>query len=91
MLMKAIPRRDCVFELEITENPKYQAPIPLYPEPDTTVGDADKVKVKIRRNTSQSTSVVYEKTYTPWTGHTTEGYCHFRAMLDKYIKQAPFN
>jgi hypothetical protein len=91
MLSKAIPRRSRVFEPRITENPKFQAPIPLYPEPDTVDGEADKVKVKLRRNPSQSTSAVYEKIYTPWTGHTTEGYCYFRAMLDEYTKQAPLN
>jgi hypothetical protein len=85
MLLKAIPRRRRVFEPRITENPKFQALTPLYPEPDTVDGEADKVKVMLRRNPSQSTSAVR---YTPWTGHTTEGYCHFRAMLDKYTKQA---
>jgi hypothetical protein len=26
-----------------------------------------------------------------WAGHTVEGYCKFRAMLDEYIKQPPLN
>jgi hypothetical protein len=64
MLSKAIPRKSRVFEPRITENPKFQAPIPLYPEPDMIDGEADKVKVKLRRNPSQSTSAVYEKIYT---------------------------
>jgi hypothetical protein len=64
------------------DNLKFQAPIPLYPEPDETEVEVDKVKVKLRRNPGQTTSPIYEKTYTPWTGHTVEGYCRFRATLD---------
>jgi hypothetical protein len=83
MLSKVILRRSYVFEPQITENPKFQARIPLFPEPGMVDGEADKFKVKLRRNPSQSTSVVNEKIYTPQTGHMTKGYYHFRAMLSK--------
>jgi hypothetical protein len=49
------------------------------------------VKVKLQRNPIIGSSPTYEKSYMPWTGHTVEGYCTFRAMLDEYVKQAPFN
>ena len=49
------------------------------------------VKLKLRRNPTVALSPTYEKSYAPWTGHTVEGYCKFRAMLDEYIKQAPLN
>jgi hypothetical protein len=38
-----------------------------------------------------ASSTTYEKSYTPWPGHTVEGYCKFRTMLDKCIKQSPLN
>jgi hypothetical protein len=75
----------------VTDNPHWQAPIPLYPEPDTGETEIKKVKVKLRRNPTVASSPTYKKSYTPWTGHTVEGYCKFRAMLDEYIKQAPLN
>jgi hypothetical protein len=50
-----------------------------------------KVKVKLPRNPTVASSTTYEKSYTPWTGHTVEGYFKFRVMLDEYINQAPLN
>jgi hypothetical protein len=50
-----------------------------------------KVKVKLPRNPTVASSTTYEKSYTPWTGHTVKGYCKFRLMLDEYINQAPLN
>jgi hypothetical protein len=50
-----------------------------------------KVKVKLRKSPTVASSPSYEKSYTPWTGHTVEGYCKSRAMFDEYIKQAPLN
>jgi hypothetical protein len=50
-----------------------------------------KVKIKLRRNPMVALSPTYEKSSTPWTGHTVQGYCKFRAMFDEYIKQAPLN
>jgi len=35
MLSKMVPRKSRGFETRVTENPKFQAPIPLYPEPGT--------------------------------------------------------
>jgi hypothetical protein len=67
----------------MTDNPRWQAPIPFYPEPDTGETEMEKVKVKLRRNPTVASSPTYEKSYTPWTGHTVEGYCKFRAMLDE--------
>jgi hypothetical protein len=49
------------------------------------------VKVKLRRNPTVASSPTYEKSYTPWTGNRIEGYSKFRAILDKYMKQAPLN
>jgi hypothetical protein len=63
----------------------------LYPEPDTGETEIEKVTVKLRRNPTVASSPTYEKSYTPWTGHKVEGYCKFRAMHDKYIKQTPLN
>jgi hypothetical protein len=59
----------------VTDNPRWQAAIPLYPEPDTDETELEKVKVKLRRNPTVASSPTYEKSYTPWTGHTVEGYC----------------
>jgi hypothetical protein len=73
----------------VTNNPHWQAPIPLYPEPDTGETEIKKVKVKLRRNLTVASSPTYEKSYTPWAGHTVEGYCEFRVMLDEYINKLP--
>jgi hypothetical protein len=91
MFSKQIPRESFGFEVQVTNNPRWQAPISLYPEPDTGETEIEKVKVKLSRNPTVVSSPTYEKTYTPWTGHTVEGYCKFRAILDEYIKQAPLN
>jgi hypothetical protein len=91
MLSKMVPWKSCGFETRVTDNPKFQAPISLYPEPDETEAEVDKVKVKLQRNPAQTTPPIYKKNHTPWTGHTVEGYCRFQATLDKYTQQAPFN
>jgi hypothetical protein len=75
----------------VTDNPHWQAPIPLYPEPDMDETEIEKVKVKLRKNLTVASSPTYENSYTLWTGHTVEGYCKFRAKLGEYIKQAPLN
>jgi hypothetical protein len=75
----------------VTDNPRWQAPIPPYPEPDTGETEIKKVEVKLRRNPTVASSPNYEKSYTPWTEHIVEGFCKFRAMLDEYIKQASLN
>jgi hypothetical protein len=91
MFFKIIPRNSSGFEVQVTDNLRWQAPIPLCPEPDTGETKIKKVKVKLRRNPTVGSSTTYEKSYTLWTGHTIEGYCKFRAILDEYIKQAPLN
>jgi hypothetical protein len=91
MFSKLIPRKSAGFEVQVTDNPRWQAPIPHYPETNTGETKIEKVKVKLRRNPTVASSPTYEKSYTPWTGHTVEGYWKFRAMLDEYIKQAPLN
>jgi hypothetical protein len=75
----------------VTDNPHWQTPIPLYPELYTCETKIKKVKVKLRRNPTVASSPTYEKSYTLWTGHTVEGYCKLRAILDENIKQAPLN
>jgi hypothetical protein len=87
--MGLIPRRTGEFEVRSTENPKHKAPIPLFPEPDSADTNAAQVKVKLRRDPLHAKSELYEKFYTPWTGHTVKGYCKFRVMLDEYVKNAP--
>jgi hypothetical protein len=64
-LSKMVPRKSRGFETRVTDNPKFQAPIPLYPEPDEIEAEVDKVKVKLRRNPVQTTYPIYDKTYTP--------------------------
>jgi hypothetical protein len=91
MFSKLTPRKSSDFEVQVTNNPCWQAPIPLYAEPNTCETEIKKVKVKLRKNPMVASSPTYEKSYTPWTGHTIEGYCKFRAILDEYIKQAPLN
>jgi hypothetical protein len=34
MFYKLIPRKSSVFEVQVTNNPRWQPLIPLYPEPD---------------------------------------------------------
>ena len=89
MMSKLVPRKLGDFEARVTDNPKHKAPIPLFPEPDSTEGVLAPVKVKLRRNPEQPKSELYEKFYTPWMGHTVEGFCKFRAMLDEYTSNAP--
>ena len=88
-MSKLVPRKSGDFEARVTDNPKHKAPIPLFPEPDSTEGVLAPVKVKLRRNPEQPKSELYEKFYTPWMGHTVEGFCKFRAMLDEYTSNAP--
>jgi hypothetical protein len=82
MFSKLIPRKSSGFEVQLTDNPHWQAPIPLYHEPNMGENKIKKVKVKLRRNPTVASSPTYKKSYTLWTGHTEEGYCKFRAMLD---------
>jgi hypothetical protein len=91
MFSKLIPHKSSGFEARVIDNPRWQAPIPLYPESDTGETEIKKVKVKLRRNPKVASSPTNKKSYAPWTGHTVEGYCKFRAMLDENIKQAPLN
>jgi hypothetical protein len=84
-----IPRRTGEFVAHTTENPNHKAPIPLFPEPDSADTNAAPIKVKLRRNPILANSEIYEKFYTPWTGHTVEVYCKFRVMLKEFIKNAP--
>jgi hypothetical protein len=70
---------------------KFQALILLFPESNEMEREVDKVKVKLFRNPSQANSSIFGKTYTPWTGHTVEGYCNFRSRLNQYVQQAPLN
>jgi hypothetical protein len=53
--------------------------------------EIEKVKVKLLRNPTIALSPNHEKSYTPWTRNTVEGYCKFRVMLDEYIKQISIN
>jgi hypothetical protein len=87
MLSKMVPRSRAGLKRELW----FQAPIPLYLEPDKMKKEVDKVKVKLQRNPGQRTLPIYEKAYTPWMGHTVEGYCRFQATLDEYTRQAPLN
>jgi hypothetical protein len=66
------------------------------PSPDPIVPGAmeievDMVKVKLCRNPAQRNSSVYLKIYTQWMGCVVEGYCKFRAMLNKCTQQALLN
>jgi hypothetical protein len=70
------------FEVQVTDNLRWKAPILLYSEPNTGETKIRKVKVKLRRNPTVASSPTYEKSYTPWTGHTVERYCKFRVILD---------
>jgi hypothetical protein len=88
MLFKMVPQKSRGFKMEVTENSKFQALIPMHLEPDVTELEVDKVNVKLCRNPAQTTSSIYEKTYTPWTH---QGYCKFRATLNEYMQQGPLN
>ncbi|CAJ1945691.1 unnamed protein product, partial [Cylindrotheca closterium] len=62
----------------LDQNPKHDAPIPLYKEVSKWDHEAEaKIKQKIRRN-PQSATPTYEKEFTPWDGDTVEDYCQFR-------------
>ena len=47
MMSKLVPRKARGFETHMTENPTFQALIPLYPEPDVAGTKVDKVKVRV--------------------------------------------
>jgi hypothetical protein len=68
MLSKMVKRKLHGFKTQVTDNLKFQAPIPLYLEPDKREAEVDKVKVKLRRNPGQTTLPIYKKTYTPLDG-----------------------
>jgi hypothetical protein len=91
MFSKLIPCKSSGFEVKVIDNPRWKAPILLYPEPDTGETKIKMVKVKIHRNPTVASSPTYEKSYTPWTGHKVEGYCKCKVILDEYVKQAPLN
>jgi hypothetical protein len=63
MLSKMVPLKSCGFETRVTDNPKFQAPISLYPEPDETEAEVDKVKVKLQRNPAQQPRPSTKKPY----------------------------
>jgi hypothetical protein len=48
MFSKAIPRKPTGFKVRKTENPRWKALIPLYPEPDSGNEETETVKVKLR-------------------------------------------
>ena len=73
MFSKLIPHKSTGFEVLVTENPRWQAPIPLFPEPDKGETGTEKVKLKLHRNPTVASSLTYEKSFTPWTGRTVEG------------------
>jgi hypothetical protein len=56
MCSKLIPRKSSGFEVRATNNPRWQAPIPPHPEPDTGETEIKKVKVKLRRNPTVASS-----------------------------------
>ena len=60
MFSKAIPRKPTGFEVRKTENPRWKAPIPLYPEPDSGDTEIKMVKVKLRRDPTVASSALYE-------------------------------
>jgi hypothetical protein len=74
-----IPCKPKGFEVQVTE----------YPESDTGETKTKMVKVKPRRDPPVLTSATYKMSYIPWAGHKVEDYCKLRAILDKYIRQAP--
>jgi hypothetical protein len=47
MVSKLIPRNSTGFEVQVTNNPIWQAPILLYPKPDTSETEIKKVKGRI--------------------------------------------
>jgi hypothetical protein len=67
MFSKLIPRKSAGIELQVTENPLWQAQIPLFPEPDEEETGTEMVKLKLRRNPMVASSPTYEKSYTPCT------------------------
>jgi hypothetical protein len=73
MFSKSIPRKPTGFEVHETENPRWKAPIPLYPEPDSGTEETEMDKVKLRRDPTVAMSATYEKSYMPWAAHTVEG------------------
>jgi hypothetical protein len=91
MFSKLIPCKSAGFEVQVTHDPRWQAPILLYSYPDTSETKIKKVNVKIQRNRTISSTTTYGKFYMLWTGNKVEEYCKFRIMLDKYIKQSPLN
>ena len=90
MFSKPNPCKLTGFEVHVTDNPCWQAPILLYPEPDKGETGTEMGKLKLRRNPMVALSPTYAKSYMPWTGHTVEGYCKFGSCLTN-IKLAPLN
>jgi hypothetical protein len=72
-----VPEKTEGFDTHIMENPKFQAPIPLFPKPDVTETGVSKVKVKLQRNPAQASFTIYEKIHR---------YRKFQALLNKYTQ-----
>ena len=49
-MSKLVSREAIGFKTCVTDNPRFQAPLPLYPEPDMVDAEVDKVKVKLLIN-----------------------------------------
>jgi hypothetical protein len=56
-----MPLNSSGFEIQVTDNPRCQAPIPLYPKPNTGETEIKKVKEKLHRNPTVALSPNYEK------------------------------
>jgi hypothetical protein len=91
MFSKLILHKLASFEVQVTNNLCWQAPILLYPESKTGKTKIKKVKAKHCRNPIITSSPIYEKSYMQWTGQRVEGCYKSRAMINEYIKQNPLN
>jgi hypothetical protein len=60
MFSKLILRKKAGFEVQVTDNPCWQAPILLYPEPNTVETKIKKFKVKLLKNSTVASSPTYE-------------------------------
>jgi hypothetical protein len=60
MFSKLIPRNSTGFKVCVTENPHYQVPIPLFPEPDKGCTGNEMVKLKLGINPLVASSSTYE-------------------------------
>jgi len=74
---------------QASRNRRFDAPIPLFAEEDHVDLD-QKLKVKLRQNPETATPK-NEKEFILWSGHTAEGYCKWRDMLQQYIDHFPLD